>query len=120
MRPSVLLLCSSFCLTAQIQDLATTDDGTVLYFSTPYRLKGSSDVGYSKIFRYTDNEFQLFREIVFMSFGTDTNFYLAVRPSVSGEWNYRRIYSHAGLLRRQPLPLLCLQPGIYGKRGRHR
>jgi len=84
-RPSVLLLCSSFCLTAQIQDLATTDDGAVLYFSTPYRLRGSSDVGYSKIFRYTDNEFQLFREIAFMSFGPDTNFYLAVRPSVSGD-----------------------------------
>ncbi len=85
MRLSLLLLCISFCLTAQIQDLATTDDGTVLYFSTPYRLKGSSDVGYSKIFRYTDNEFQLFREIAFMSFGTDTNFYLASRPSVSGD-----------------------------------
>ncbi len=61
--PSFLLTLHSFCLTAQIQDLATTDDGSVLYFSTPYRLKGSSDVGYSKIFRYTDNEFQLFREI---------------------------------------------------------
>ena len=85
MRLSLLLLCISFCLTAQIQDLATTDDGTVLYFSTPYRLKGSSDVGYSKIFRYTDNEFQLFREIAFISFGTDTNFYLASRPSVSGD-----------------------------------
>jgi uncharacterized protein (TIGR03437 family) len=84
-RFSILLLCISFCLTAQIQDLATTDDGTVLYFSTSYRLKGSSDAGYSKIFRYTDNEFQLFREFAFMSFGTDTNFYLARRPSVSGD-----------------------------------
>lgn len=85
MRCSILLLCLSFSLTAQIQDLATTDDGSVLYFSTPYRLKNSSDVGYSKIFRYTNGEFQLFREIAFMSFGSDTNFYLARRPSVSGD-----------------------------------
>jgi hypothetical protein len=87
MRFSFLLLYFCCCLTAQIQDLATTDDGTVLYFSTPYRLKGSSDVGYSKIFRDTDNEFQLFREIALIPnyYGSDSNFYLARRPSVSGD-----------------------------------
>ena len=85
MRFSILLLCISYCLNAQIQDLATTDDGKVLYFSTPYRLKGSSDVGYSKIFRYTDNEFQLCREIALISESPDTNFYLARHPSVSGD-----------------------------------
>jgi uncharacterized protein (TIGR03437 family) len=85
MRLSVLLLGFSFCLTAQIQDLATTDDGSVLYFSTPYRLRGSTDVGYSKIFRYANNEFQLFREIGLTSDGVDTNFYLAGHPSVSGD-----------------------------------
>ena len=85
MRISALLLCISSCLTAQIQDLATTDDGTVLYFSTPYRLKGSTDVGYSKIFRYTNGEFQLFREIALAPEPPDTNFYLARRPSVTGD-----------------------------------
>jgi uncharacterized protein (TIGR03437 family) len=85
MRFSALLLCVSSCLTAQIQDLATTDDGTVLYFSTPYRLKGATDVGYSKIFRYTNGEFQLFREIALVPEPPDTNFYLAGRPSVSGD-----------------------------------
>ena len=85
MRFSALLLCISSCLSAQIQDLATTDDGTVLYFSTPYRLKGSTDVGYSKIFRYTNGEFQLFREIALVPEPPDTNFYLARRPSVSGD-----------------------------------
>ena len=87
MRFSVLLLGVSFSLTAQILDLATTDDGQDLYFSTPYRLKGSTDVGYSKIFRYTNSEFQLFREIAMTPeyFGVDTNFYMARRPSVSGD-----------------------------------
>jgi uncharacterized protein (TIGR03437 family) len=87
MRSYILLLCACFPLAAQIRDLATTNDGAVLYFSTSYRLKGSSDVGYSKIFRYTNSEFQLFREIELIPnySGSDTNFYLAVRPSVSGD-----------------------------------
>jgi uncharacterized protein (TIGR03437 family) len=79
-----ILLCLSSCLPAQIQDLATTDDGQQTYFSTAYRFKGSSQPGYLKIFRYVANGFQLFRQLTFFSDGVDSNFYMAERPVVSG------------------------------------
>ena len=61
-----LLLLLVFCLrgVAQIQDLATTDDGQQLYFSSSYRLKGTAEPGYLKIFRYVaERGFQLFRQL---------------------------------------------------------
>ena len=49
---SALFLCSALSVYAQIQDLATTGDGAQLYFSTAWRIQGSSDPGYLKIYRY--------------------------------------------------------------------
>ena len=48
-----LLLTTTFPLLAQFSGLATTDDGSQLYFSSPLQLAGTTDENaYSKIFRY--------------------------------------------------------------------
>jgi uncharacterized protein (TIGR03437 family) len=84
-RPA-LLLCVAFSVYAQIQDLATTADGGQVYFSTPYRLKGSADPGYPKIYRYAEHGFELFREFQLIPEPSpDTNFFMAERPSVSAD-----------------------------------
>ena len=73
------------CVAAQIRDLATTNDGSVLYFSTVYRQKGTDQPGYPKIFRYSEKGLELFREFPLIRQGHDTNFNQAVRPCVSGD-----------------------------------
>jgi uncharacterized protein (TIGR03437 family) len=84
-RPA-LLLCVAFSVYAQIQDLATTADGGQVYFSTPYRLKGSTDPGYPKLYRYAERGFELFREFQLrFEPSPDTNFFMAERPSVSAD-----------------------------------
>jgi uncharacterized protein (TIGR03437 family) len=71
---------------AQIQDLATTGDGAQLYFSSSYRIQGSNDPGYLKIYRYAEHGFELFREFQLTPGPfVDTNFFLAERPSVSAD-----------------------------------
>ena len=50
-------------LSAQFVDLATTDDGGQLYFSSVYRQTGSSQFATPKIFRYTNGGFELYREV---------------------------------------------------------
>lgn len=85
MRP-LALLAFPLLACAQISDLATTDDGGQTYFSTAYRQKGSSQAAYLKIFRIAENGLQLFRQLdLSVPYpGGDSNFYLAQRPSLSG------------------------------------
>ena len=88
MRTLLLLVLFNLRGVAQIQDLATTDDGQQLYFSSSYRLKGTAEPGYPKIFRYVaERGFQLFRqlELLIQSPGLDPNFFQAERPSISGD-----------------------------------
>ena len=61
------LLPVSFCLSgltllAQVQELATTDDGSKLFFSSNLRLKGTSEYNNSKIFELAAGNFNLFAQ----------------------------------------------------------
>jgi uncharacterized protein (TIGR03437 family) len=89
MRALTLFCCICASLCAQIRDLATTADGSQLYFSTPYRLTGSAEPGYAKLLRYAGGHFDLFRSIdredLYGAPYHDTNFYLAERPQVSAD-----------------------------------
>jgi len=64
MRTAVLAaavwLCFPAKIQAQITGMATTDDGSVLYFSTPFRLTGTSEPGTSKIYAYDASGFRLY------------------------------------------------------------
>ena len=62
MRVACLILLVPVLAQAQIQDLATTDDGAQLYFSSTLRQKGTDQYTNAKIFRYTDGRFELFRQ----------------------------------------------------------
>ena len=75
MRHLTLLVLIAPWVHAQIQDLAVTDDGSALYFSTPFRFVGTNRATYAKIFRYSDGGFDLFRQIARQPItpGTDTN-----------------------------------------------
>ncbi len=88
----VLLAFGLSCLTglptwAQIQDLATTDDGAQLYFSSVLRLKGSSEYTNGKIFQYTSGAFTLTAQTAPTATLVDgTVFQFDFRmPSVSGD-----------------------------------
>ncbi len=87
LRTFAILLAILPVASAQIQDLATTADGGQTYFATAYRQKNSAQPGYRKIFRIAENGLELFRQLKlsFLYLGGDTNFYLAERPSVSGD-----------------------------------
>ena len=79
---ALLLLATEVC---GQQSIATTDDGRQMYFSSSYRQKGTDQAGYSKIFRFVDGQFELFRQIPLTAFLNKTNSYLASNPSVSGD-----------------------------------
>jgi uncharacterized protein (TIGR03437 family) len=89
MRALLLSFCLCASLSAQIRDLAATDDGSRLYFSAPYRLTGSAEPGYQKLFRYAGGRFEVFRRLdrqeLMGAPYHDTNFYLAERPQVSAD-----------------------------------
>ena len=80
MRLSAICLAVPALACAQIQDLATTDDGAQTYFSATYRQKGTNQAGYLKIFRVAEDGLQLFRQL-----DESQGFYQAVLPSVSGD-----------------------------------
>ncbi|MEO8129869.1 MAG: hypothetical protein ABI822_22395 [Bryobacteraceae bacterium] len=48
-----LLLCALPAAGQAFQDLATNADGSILYFASPIRQKGTDQTFYSKIFRWT-------------------------------------------------------------------
>ena len=57
------------CLTpvsvwGQIQDLATTDDGSKLFFSSTLRLKGTDEFDNGKIFEYSNGTFALLGQVI--------------------------------------------------------
>jgi hypothetical protein len=91
MRPSYLLSVALFCAqpaAAQaFQSLSTPDDGSVLYFSSPDYLAGSSESLNSKIFRWdATNGFQLVADVPNPGISdgcTPTNFYQLSWPQVS-------------------------------------
>jgi uncharacterized protein (TIGR03437 family) len=83
------LLASAVAAGQAFQGLSTTDDGSVLYFSTPDRVVGSSQSFHSKIFRWDAvNGFQLIADVADTgaSYGcTTANFYQLSSPQVSGD-----------------------------------
>lgn len=88
MRAACLALLVPVLALAQIQDLATTDDGAQLYFSSTLRQKGTDQYTSAKIFRYVDGRFELFRQektvSPFIGSGK-TNPSRLVSPDVSGD-----------------------------------
>ncbi|MGC4050107.1 MAG: hypothetical protein QM757_12045 [Paludibaculum sp.] len=51
MKPAILILLLSASLQAQIASLSTTDDGSVLYFTTPFIQRGTAQPAHGKSFR---------------------------------------------------------------------
>src|ERR1700730_8311788 len=92
-----------FCLTAEpmwaqsvIQDLATTDDGSDLYFSSSLVLRGTGEYDSYKIFRYSGGQFTLVAQVpgtVSTPGGTDTFFFALRTPQVSGDG---RVFTYDG------------------------
>src|SRR5260370_31597248 len=90
-RASFFVALGLFCLasvpvSAQPQDLAATDDGSVLYFYSALRLKGTAEYPNSKIFRYANGTYDLVDQVtptVTLSDGSVIKFSLRF-PNVSG------------------------------------
>jgi hypothetical protein len=79
------LTCTPF--RAQFADLATTDDGAQLYFSSPLRLRGTKDSFYPKIYRYVDG-FELFRKEDRVSPDPSpylTSYFQLIAPQITGD-----------------------------------
>jgi hypothetical protein len=51
MRPIAIVFLLALGLKAQIQELVSADDGSQLFFSTPFTLKGTTEANNSKIFQ---------------------------------------------------------------------
>ncbi|MCL5742971.1 MAG: hypothetical protein M1541_03445, partial [Acidobacteria bacterium] len=87
-RLLLLMLACAMSAAAQFQDLAASDDGAHLYFSSPLRLRGTDASSYEKIFRFVTGEgFQPFAEEE-RTPGTlpnQSNFYRLHEPDVSGD-----------------------------------
>ena len=72
---------------AQIQELATTRDGSQLVFSTPFRQKGTEQFSSFKIFQYSSGSYSLIAQTApFVSLPSGTqeqdDFHL---PNMSGD-----------------------------------
>ena len=72
------------CL-AQFRDLATTDDGAELYFSSRFRQIGEVQFLHPKIFRWSDGKFELVSQREQIGLGRFVNFFQLVSPDVSGD-----------------------------------
>jgi len=85
-RVALLGLAAALAAFGQFQDLATTDDGAHLYFSSSLRPRGVPLPGYPKIFRYLEAHFELFDQRNYQPIPgfNKTDFYQLIRPSVSG------------------------------------
>jgi uncharacterized protein (TIGR03437 family) len=83
------VLASTIAAAQAFQGLSTTDDGSVLYFSTPDRIVGSSQSFHPKIFRWDAvNGFQLAADAADTGTSdgcTTSNFYQLSSPQVSGD-----------------------------------
>jgi uncharacterized protein (TIGR03437 family) len=84
----VLIFLAAFPALAQFSGLATTTDGSQLYFSSPLQLTGSADTSsYAKIFRYDGTNFYLYAHLAMVqSTGPSitSNYYSLTSPFVSG------------------------------------
>ncbi|HWC00359.1 MAG TPA: hypothetical protein VG672_26810, partial [Bryobacteraceae bacterium] len=87
MRALVLAWLAAGSLLAQFQDLATPDDGSVLYFSSSLRLSGSTQFLFAKLFRMDATGIHLYaQQAPGASLGRTTeNFYLLTAPDVSAD-----------------------------------
>jgi uncharacterized protein (TIGR03437 family) len=85
MRTIILLLLPGLPLLAQFAGLATTTDGSQLYFSSTLRLHGSTESDAPKIFRH-GTTFDLVEEVLRDNSVPDntSNFYMLIEPQVSG------------------------------------
>ncbi|MGA3186386.1 MAG: hypothetical protein ABSF22_04685 [Bryobacteraceae bacterium] len=64
MPRALLIILATFPLPAQFSGLATTNDGTQLYFSSSLQLSGTTDENpYSKIFLYNASGFHLAAQV---------------------------------------------------------
>ena len=86
MRTVVLLLFAGLPLLAQFSGLATTTDGSQLYFSSTLRLRGSTESDAPKIFRHGAT-FDLVQEVLRDDSIPDqlSNYYMLIEPQVSGD-----------------------------------
>lgn len=86
MRTIILLLLPGLPLLAQFSGLATTTDGSQLYFSSTLRLHGSTASDAPKIFRH-GTTFDLVQEVLRDNSVPDntSNFYMLIEPQVSGD-----------------------------------
>ena len=86
MRTIFLLVFVSLRGLAQFSGLATTTDGSALYFSSTLRLRGSTESDAPKIFRH-GAKFDLVEEVLRDNSIPDntSNFYELIEPQVSGD-----------------------------------
>jgi len=75
-----------FPLFAQFENLSTTDDGSVIYFSTRLRPPGSRDSSWPKVYRLDGSGFQLAAQAREATGGSlETGGWMVERASVSGD-----------------------------------
>ena len=82
-----LLLLLAAPLYGQRQDVAVTDDGEHLYFSSPFRLRGTDQYPHWKLFRLTSAGFELMEQVERRypeGGGNTSSFYAPVESEVSG------------------------------------
>jgi len=82
-----LICLGTVSIWCQTRDLATTDDGSKLYFSSTLRLKGTDEYGNGKIFEYANGAYTLIAQgtpSATLSDGSAFQFALRM-PSVSGD-----------------------------------
>jgi hypothetical protein len=82
-----LICLGTVSVRAQIQDLATNDDGSKLYFSSILLLKGADEYSNGKIFEYANGSYTLIRQTTpSVTLADGSAFQFAFRmPSVSGD-----------------------------------
>jgi uncharacterized protein (TIGR03437 family) len=92
--PGFLLLCASVALGQGFSGLATNQDGSVLYFSSAARMKGTSQYFHSKIFRWDATlGISLFEQrpddfpypAVRPPFGVGSTFFALFAPDISSD-----------------------------------
>ena len=84
---AAILLLSASEIPAQFKNLASTDNGDQLYFSSSFRLRGTSEFSHEKIFRNANGGFQLYaqREFTPPTDSRFSNYYRLIEPDVSGD-----------------------------------
>jgi hypothetical protein len=86
----VLALAAASTVRAQFVDLATTTDGSVLYFASSLRQKGTTQPLHGKIFRYDAKGLSLYTARQSIAVSTElnrtlTNYFDLSMPQVSGD-----------------------------------